>query len=196
MVFKDKKEEEKDVVELDTVIPNPKEGEVASIFEEALIPDETGTKTDTKKKEEGPEAGFVDTTKQKETIVEEDNIDDEDAYAQVEEAFSDKIDETDPFRISKETIRQEFKPRFKELDDTFLPQIEQIVKEKGGKSSEAIAIRDQYNSARRTLLGQQTKAIAEAATKIRRVGQNLKHQEVKNIRLSNMILRKTKGFKN
>ena len=101
VVFKDKKEEEKDVVELDTVIPNPKEGEVASIFEEALIPDETGTKTDTKKKEEGPEAGFVDTTKQKETIVEEDNIDDEDAYAQVEEAFSDKIDETDPFRISK-----------------------------------------------------------------------------------------------
>ena len=70
----------------------------------------------------------------------------------------------------KETIRQEFKPRFKELDDTFLPQIEQIVKEKGGKSSEAIAIRDQYNSARRTLLGQQTKAIAEAATKIRRGG--------------------------
>ena len=78
VVFKDKKEKS---VKLDTVIPNPKEGEVDSIFEEALIPDETGTKTDTKKKEEAPEAGFVDTTKQKETIVEEDNIDDEDAYS-------------------------------------------------------------------------------------------------------------------
>ena len=125
---------------------------------------------DKKEEEEGPEAGFVDTTKQGKTVVEEDNIDDEDAYAQVEEAFSDKVDETDPFRISKETIRQEFKPRFKELDDTFLPQIDQIVKEKGGKSSEAIAIRDQYNSARRTLLGQLTKAISDAAVKIRRGG--------------------------
>jgi len=175
------KKQEEGVVELETVTPDPKEGEVASIAEEMLIPDETEakaetkTKTKTKKKEKGPEAGFVDTTQAPvtETTATETTVTETpatettvDAETQLAEGLG-ATTTLDPFQQSKADIRNEFKPRFKELDDTFTPQIEQVTKEKGGKSSEAVALREQYSSARRTLLGQQTKAISDAAVKIK-----------------------------
>tara|TARA_E500000318_G_scaffold102131_1_gene106218 strand:+ start:10197 stop:16607 length:6411 start_codon:yes stop_codon:yes gene_type:complete len=168
------KKQEEGVVDLKTLTPDPKEGEVASIAEEMLIPDETEakaetktkTKTKTKKEEKGPEAGFVDTTQAPatETTATETTVD---AETQLAEGLG-ATTTLDAYQKSKTDIRNEFKPRFKELDDTFTPQIEQVTKEKGGKSSEAVALREQYNSARRTLLGQQTKAISDAAVKIRK----------------------------
>ena len=175
------KKQEEGVVELKTVTPDPKEGEVASIAEEMLIPDETKAKAEpkkrvVKKKKKGPEAGFVDTTQTPatettettETTVTETPATDTtvDAETQLAEGLG-ATTTLDLFQQSKADIRNEFKPKFKELDDTFTPQIEQVTKEKGGKSSEAVALREQYNSARRTLLGQQTKAISDAAVKIK-----------------------------
>ena len=119
-------------------------------------------------KDKKPEAGFVDTTATETTVTEtpatETTVD---AETQLAEGLG-ATTTLDAYQKSKVDIRNEFKPKFKELDDTFTPQIEQVTKEKGGKSSEAVALREQYNSARRTLLGQQTKAISDAAAKIRK----------------------------